>query len=134
MSVMLINYNEAGNLIKGITELNQMWDCDFLNVDTFGQPNEVSTKLFILKLFRANLATFNRKYMEDQTMPDIIKITGEPMTPHQVVKKLQALHYNIELEYAPEMHNELKRVQTLINSLIHWIVMGSEEYKAASWS
>lgn len=134
MSVMLIDETKAGNLIEGIRQFTQMWSCSrFMTHTDTGRLYHEPLQKFVRKLFQANLNTWNCKYNECDTMPDILPSTGEPLNKYQTLKTLQALHYNIEEEYTPTAKKLIEQLQIMIDEIMYILVTEQEEYKTAVW-
>jgi len=134
MSVMLLDETKAGNLIQGICQMNQMWDCgNFLDHTNKGELNHNAISKFVRKLYQANLTTWNKKYEEKDTILDIIPTTGTPFSKYQTLKTLQCLHYNIELEYIPTAKKLLDQVEIMTREIMGNIVESLKEYDTADW-
>ena len=134
MSVMLIDYSKAGNLIEGICQFKQMWNCGtFLNHTNEGKLYHNGVKKFVRKLYQANFNTYNSKYNEDADLPDISTATGKPFNKYQTLKTLQALHYNIEEEFTPTAKKLLEQLKIMIDEITYILVTEQDEYKNAVW-
>lgn len=134
MSVMLIDETKSGNLIEGIRQFTQMWNCcNFMIHTDTGRLYQEPLQKFVRQLYQANLNTWNRKYNEVDTIPDILQATGEPLNKYQTLKTLQALRYNIEEEYMPTVKKLLEQLQVMIDEIMYILVTEQEEYKNAEW-
>ena len=134
MSVMLLDETRAGSLIEGLCKMNQMWNTGtFIECTNEGKLYHDGVKKFIRKLYQANLATWNRKYDESDTILDILPSTGAPFTQHQTLKTLQCLHYNIEEEYVPTAKKLLEQAGIMINEIKSNIITKMPEYDTAEW-
>jgi hypothetical protein len=134
MSVMLIDHEQAGNLINGIGQFRQLWGCcNFMGHTDIGQLHSEPLQKFIRKVYQANQDTWNKRYEESDMIPDILPATGEPMNKYQTLKTLEALHYNIELEYVPEFTVIYKQLEIMINDIKDNIIEALPEYEAAKW-
>ena len=134
MSVMLVDETKAGSLIEGICNISGMWRaCRIMEHTDTGKLYNKPVKKFVRDLYHANLATYNHKYNECESILDIFPATGFPMNRHQTLKTLQCLHYNIELEYFPTGKKLLETVESMINDIKDSIIESSKEYQKAIW-
>lgn len=134
MSVMLLDETKAGNLIEGIKQFSQMWNCSrFMNHTDTGRLYTEDIQKFVRKLYQANLNTWNEKYNENDIMLDILPATGKPMNKYQTLKTLECLHYNIEVEYTPTAAKLIEQLEIMISEIKNNIIEEQEEYKIAVW-
>jgi len=131
---MLLDHERVGNLIEGICQLSHMWNCrSFLDGTNSGKLFSSDVTKFVRKLYQANLDTWNKRYEESDTIPNILRATGEPFDKYQTLKTLQCLHYNIELEYVPAAKKLVDQLDIMINEITNIIVNDMPEYKTAEW-
>jgi len=131
---MLLDETRAGSLIEGICKMNQMWNTSkFINSTNEGKLYHAGVKKFVRKLYQANLTTWNNRYNESDKMLDIFPATGKPFNEYQTLKTLQALHYNIEVEYAPTAKKLLEQVEIMIDEITNNIVINLGGYAVAQW-
>jgi hypothetical protein len=132
---MLLNHEKVGNLIQGICQFSQMWNCGrFLDCTDTGKLLNAGVQKFVHALYQANLQTWNKKYNEADMIPDILPSAGHPFNKYQTLKTLQCLHYNIELEYVPEAKKVVEQLETMIREIMYILVTDTDEYRNAYWN
>jgi hypothetical protein len=135
MSILVLDHQVFSYICSGLkkaayeTEVTTMYSSKIRHYFAGKDINQEATEL-VKQWFVMNETSYNIRYKETGTTEDVLQLRYYPVKPHQLLKYLMCLEYNIELgETKP-----LKLLRQWINDLMYGIVSDSELYKSAKWS
>ena len=137
MSIMLTNTEKLEEIVNGICDLKGLWrSCENFNHTNEGVILPTEAEAFLRDLYRYNYQCFNNRYAENEK--PIFRNSNKKANKCQVLKSLQCLRYNIEIEYIEESEKNnckkrLEELDVLISDVMYKIIEESEEYKNAEW-
>ena len=134
------NYVQAGiERLAYTNTIDSLWSEPINQHFRNCQNIEEEAERLVLSWLRMNQDSYNEKYPDLQDNIDLIGLykasyTHKPLTAIQLLKYMQCIEYNIEIQ--PRGEQEEKDIELLrsgIIDLMHSITSNMPEYEAAGW-